>query len=200
MTVDPSKSQSKMSYATKLSQLRDPTLPPREVRRLTSELTTMLAETAIEPPSVNEIVVVVVILRSGMAMMDAFLAALPPKANVIVHHLGIFRDRKTLQPVEYYNKLPPRSGRIRHAYILDPVIATGGTAEAAIQILKDWGVEKITFVSILASNPGLDKAASSWPEGTNLVVGAVDSDLDNAGYVQPGIGDIGDRLFGTNLD
>jgi uracil phosphoribosyltransferase len=65
---------------------------------------------------------------------------------------------------------------------------------------REWGVEKITFVSILASNPGLDKVASSWPEGTNLVVGAVDSDLDSAGYVQPGIGDIGDRLFGTNLD
>ncbi|EXJ89319.1 uracil phosphoribosyltransferase [Capronia epimyces CBS 606.96] len=187
-------------YTAKLSQLRDLTLPPREVRSLTAELTTMLADIAIEPPSLTETVVVVVILRSGLAMMDAFLSKFPPEANVIVQHLGIFRDKKTLQPVEYYNKLSPRSAKIRHAYILDPVIATGGTADAAIEILREWGVERVTFVSVLASRTGVDRIASTCLESLRLVVGAVDSDLDNQGYVQPGLGDIGDRLFGTHLD
>ncbi|RMZ84537.1 hypothetical protein DV737_g1183, partial [Chaetothyriales sp. CBS 132003] len=132
MTVDIRKTL----YAAKLSQLRDPTLPSREVRTLTAELTTILADIAIEPPSPTEMIAVIVILRSGMVMMDVFLSKFPPETNIIVYHLGIFRDKKTLQPVEYYNKMSSKSPNVKHAYILDPVIATGGTADAAIQVVK----------------------------------------------------------------
>ncbi|KAK4934626.1 hypothetical protein LTR10_024157 [Elasticomyces elasticus] len=153
----------------------------------------MLADVAIEPPAPSETVAVVVILRSGIAMMDTFLSNFPPDANVMVHHLGIFRDKKTLQPVEYYNELSPRPAKVKHAYILVPVIATGGTADAAIQILKEWDVEIVTSISVLASRAGVGKVTSAWQEGSRLVVGAIDSDLDLQGYVQPELGDIGDR-------
>ncbi|OAL55160.1 PRTase-like protein [Pyrenochaeta sp. DS3sAY3a] len=186
-------------YSTLLSQLRDRTITPRKVRALVAELTTILAREAITPPAQDEQIAIIVILRSGMAMMDSFLYEVPEDAKTIVYHLGLFRDKKSLQPVEYYNKLAPKSPKISHGYILDPLLATGGTAEAAVTIAKDWGLDKITFVSIIASRDGLQKAASVWPEGTNFVVGAVDEELDEHGYVKPGLGDIGDRLYGTQL-
>lgn len=123
-------------YSKKLAQLRDRSLVPREVRSITAELSSILAGTAIEPASPTEQVAVFVVLRSGMAMSDAFLNQFPADVNTVVYHLGLFRDRKTLQPVEYYNKLGPKSPKVKHGYILDPLMATGGTAEAAISIVK----------------------------------------------------------------
>lgn len=123
-------------YSTLLSQLRDRTITPRKVRALVAELTTILAREAITPPAQDEQIAIIVILRSGMAMMDSFLYEVPEDAKTIVYHLGLFRDKKSLQPVEYYNKLAPKSPKISHGYILDPLLATGGTAEAAVTIAK----------------------------------------------------------------
>jgi uracil phosphoribosyltransferase len=98
-------------------------------------------------------------------MVDAFLALLP--SDTSIHHLGLFRDKHTLSPVEYYNKLPSpsASGRVDIAFVVDPIIATGGTAATVVAILKEWGVQKIIFTSILASSEGIERAANEWPEG-----------------------------------
>ncbi|EXJ90479.1 uracil phosphoribosyltransferase [Capronia coronata CBS 617.96] len=185
------------SASALLEQLRDRSLRSSQVRNLVGQITQILAKSVITPPSPNEQIAIIVILRSGMAMMEPFVSQLPSDTDNVIYHLGLFREKETLQPVEYYNKLPRKSPRIKHGYVLDPLIATGGTATASIQILKDWGLEKITFVSLLASNSGLDAVAGTWSEGVEFIVGAVDQGLDSKGFIQPGLGDIGDRLFGT---
>ncbi|KAI9926606.1 hypothetical protein ASPWEDRAFT_45287 [Aspergillus wentii DTO 134E9] len=182
-----------------LSQLRDQSLPPATVRRLVGNLTSTLTKYALKTPTQDEQVAVIVILRSGLAMADPFLAALPEDANTVTYHLGLFREKESLRPVEYYNKLPAKSPKIKRAYVLDPLVATGGTAKAAIEILRDWGVGHITLFSLLGSEKGIENVAGVWPEGTDIVVGAIDKELDDRGYVKPGLGDIGDRLYGTSL-
>jgi uracil phosphoribosyltransferase len=144
---------------------------------------------------------------------------------VPINHLGLFREPTTLQPVEYYNNLPysqspqspihasatttatttttttttvgTNSAAATLAILLDPVIATGGTSEAAIQTLREWGVQRVLVISVLGSEPGLRRAAEEWAEGTELWVGAVDQEVDKRGMIKPGIGDVGDRLFLT---
>ncbi|KAJ5257249.1 hypothetical protein N7478_013353 [Penicillium angulare] len=182
-----------------LSQLRDLSLTSAAVRRLVKELTANLTKHVLKTPAPDEKVAVIVVLRSGLAMADPFLAAFPDDADTATYHLGLFREKESLRPVEYYNKLPAKSPKIKRAYILDPLVATGGTAKAAIDILKDWGVEHITLFALLGSEQGLKKVAGVWPEHTDVFVGAIDKDLDDKGYVKPGVGDIGDRLFGTSL-
>ncbi|KAJ5760134.1 hypothetical protein N7520_007290 [Penicillium odoratum] len=182
-----------------LSQLRDQSISSAAVRRLVSELTASLTKHVLTPPSADEKVAVIVILRSGLAMADSFLAAFPDDADTVTYHLGLFREKESLRPIEYYNKLPAKSPKIKRAYILDPLVATGGTAKAAIDILRDWGVDHITLFALLGSEIGLQKVANVWPECTDVFVGAIDKELDDKGYVKPGLGDIGDRLFGTSL-
>lgn len=121
---------------------------------------------------------------------------------VSVHHLGLFREKISLQPVEYYNNLPHSNdpnnpSAVKLAIILDPVIATGGTAAAAIQTLREWGVERIIVLSVIGAVPGVTKAAEEWPEGTELWIGGIDESLTDGGMIKPGVGDIGDRLFLT---
>lgn len=140
--------------------------------------------------------------------------------SVSIHHLGLFREPTTLQPVEYYNNLPSqphpsssntsssspttttsstkgtRNSAAAHlAILLDPIVATGGTSAAAIQTLREWGVEKVILLSVLGTTDGLRKAAEEWPEGVEVWVAGVDSGLDEKGMIVPGLGDIGDRLF-----
>ncbi|KAJ5524943.1 hypothetical protein N7513_010062 [Penicillium frequentans] len=182
-----------------LSQLRDQSISSAAVRRLVSELTANLTKSVIKPPTPDERIAVIVILRSGLAMADSFLAAFPEDADTVTYHLGLFREKVSLRPIEYYNKLPAKSPKIKRAYILDPLVATGGTAKAAIDILRDWGVDHITLFALLGSEIGLQKVANVWPECTDVFVGAIDKELDDKGYVKPGLGDIGDRLFGTSL-
>ncbi|KAH7176787.1 uracil phosphoribosyltransferase-domain-containing protein [Dactylonectria macrodidyma] len=184
-------------FKSKLAKFRDQSLKPVEVYGLASELTKILAKDAIKPAVPGEKVAIVVVLRSGIVMSEPFTSQLPADTDLSIYHLGLFRDPSSLQPVEYYNKLPPKSPKISHAYILDPLLATGGTASAVIGILKDWGLKEVTFVSLLASKIGLEKAGEVWPESSRFVVGAVDPEVDSHGYVKPGLGDIGDRLFGT---
>jgi len=126
------------AFSSNLTQLRDQTLKPAAVRALVSKLTTILSQgvAAEDPIQADEQVAVIVILRSGLAMTEAFMQSLPEDANTVIYHIGLFREKHTLQPVEYYNKLPPKSPKVKRAFILDPLIATGGTAQAAISILK----------------------------------------------------------------
>lgn len=145
-------------------------------------------------------VCLVPILRSGLSMVDALESLLP--MSVPVHHLGMYREKSTLQPVEYYNNLPyHKAGDASHvpdvAVLVDPIIATGSTVCAAIDTLRDWGVQRIISLSVLASAGGIKRAAESWPEGVELWVGAVDPETDERGMIKPGLGDVGDRLYLT---
>jgi uracil phosphoribosyltransferase len=132
-------------------------------------------------------------------MVNALQALLPEPVSV--HHLGMYREKSTLQPVEYYNNLPYHSGSgsssAELAIIVDPIIATGSTVCAAIDTLRDWGVKRIISISVLASLDGLQRAARAWPEGVELWVGALDASTDEKGMIKPGLGDIGDRLYLT---
>lgn len=133
-------------------------------------------------------------------MLDAVESLLP--SSVPVHHLGMYREKSTLQPVEYYNNLPYHkedgSAVSELAIIVDPIIATGATICAAIDTLRDWGVPRIISISVLASEGGLRRAAESWPEGVEMWVGGVDAETDARGMIKPGLGDMGDRLFLTS--
>lgn len=131
------------------------------------------------------------------AYHDSALQTLLPY-SVTVHHLGLFREKISLQPVEYYNNLPQsRDAVSKLAIVIDPVIATGGTAVAAIQTLREWGVEQIIFIGVLGATPGVIAAAQEWPEATQMWIGGLDNALTDSGYIRPGLGDIGDRLFLT---
>ncbi|CAZ82032.1 unnamed protein product [Tuber melanosporum] len=214
-------------FISKLSRLRSASTPPKETKALVHELSLILATEALaraltaektgekdvtplgvafDVEKVTKSIALVPILRSGLGMLEAFQTLLPEPTPV--HHLGLFREKVTLQPVEYYNNLPTRADSSKDekstpcdiAIVLDPVIATGGTAEAAIQTLREWGVPKILVVSILGSVEGVTRAATeNNGEGLNVVVGAIDAGLggDNGGMIVPGVGDIGDRLFLT---
>lgn len=124
------------AFSAKLHKLRDESLNPADVRALVHDLTLIIAKDAIAAPSPDEQVATFVILRSGLAMSDAFVSQLPKASSRVIYHLGLFRERETLQPIEYYNKLGSKDPRIKRAYVLDPVIATGGTAIAVINILR----------------------------------------------------------------
>ncbi|KAL8865274.1 MAG: hypothetical protein Q9174_006973, partial [Haloplaca sp. 1 TL-2023] len=157
------------------------------------------AQETIHPP-----VALVPILRSGLGMLDALQILLPDP--VPVHHLGLFREPTTLQPVEYYNNLPyhrpssPTSAQHPDiAILLDPIIATGGTSAAAIQTLLEWGVKRVLVIAVLGSEEGLKRAAAEGGgEGkVDIFVGGCDKDVNGRGMITPGMGDIGDRLFLT---
>jgi uracil phosphoribosyltransferase len=128
---------------------------------------------------------------------------------VPVFHLGLFREPTTLSPVEYYNNLPyhrplstatgtsTNTSATELAILVDPVIATGGTCAAAIQTLREWGVQRIVVISILTAKAGLERAAGEWAEGTEVWVAGVDDTVNEKGMIKPGLGDVGDRLFLT---
>ncbi|RGB31750.1 uracil phosphoribosyltransferase [Rhizophagus diaphanus] len=133
------------------------------------------------------------ILRSGISFVNA-LQELIPTARIL--HLGIFREKISLQPVEYYNKLPSEPN-VDQVIVLEPMIATGGTAIAAVSILKDWGIKsKIKFITAVASRQGLNNLHKKHPD-VEVFVGVIDEILDDHGYIVPGLGDAGDRLFDT---
>ncbi|RMZ85543.1 hypothetical protein DV737_g550, partial [Chaetothyriales sp. CBS 132003] len=200
----------------KLSQLRSRSVSAKVTKQLVHEITLILATEALAELDVTttgtdespvgctfdvesilpQSITIVPILRSGLSMLDAVQTILP--TDVSVHHLGLFREKATLQPVEYYNNLPQSKAAVaKLAIVVDPVIATGGTSIAAIQTLREWGVERIIFLAVLTARPGLIAAADEWPEGTHIHAAGVDDSLNDAGYIKPGLGDIGDRLFLT---
>jgi len=134
------------------------------------------------------------VLRAGLGMTDALLTLFP---SASVYHLGIFREKVSLQPVEYYSKLPP-SPTVDVVFLLDPLIATGGTAVAALNMITDWGipVTKIKLLSVLSSETGLKHVQKEFPD-VEIWVAAVDPHLTVHGLISPGLGDTGDRLFNT---
>ena len=132
------------------------------------------------------------ILRAGLGMVDGVLSLVP---SAKVAHIGLYRDPETLQPVEYYCKLPPDIME-RDCFILDPMLATGGTAVAASQYLKNAGARSIKLLSILSAPPGVEKLEREHPD-VDIITCAVDMRLNDHGYIIPGLGDAGDRIFGT---
>ena len=151
-----------------------------------------------EPMTAHELgerIGLVPILRAGLGMVDAMLELMP---TAQVWHLGLFRDERTLRPVEYYNKLPD-SATVDLCLILDPMLATGGSATAAIEVLKKWGAVKpvrIKLVNLIAAPEGVEAVTTAHPD-VEIHCAALDRGLNERGYIQPGLGDAGDRQFGT---
>ena len=195
--------------AHKLTKLRFKDTEPKKFRELIREISALLMYEAtqdilndpvtIETPlmparghQLREKIGLVPILRSGLGMVEGVWELMP---SAEVWHIGLYRDEDTLQPVEYYNKLPIEP-TVSICLILDPMLATGGSAVATIDILKKWGVLKIKFVGVIASPEGIDTLHSSHPD-VPIHIAAIDDGLNDSGFILPGLGDAGDRQFGT---
>jgi len=195
--------------AHKLSLLRDKHTEPKKFRELIPEIAALLAYEAtsdlllqsvqIETPlaitkgyALHEKIGLVPILRAGLGMVEGIWSLMP---SAEVWHIGLYRDERTLNPVEYYNKLPVEP-TVSVCLILDPMLATGGSAVATTDILKRWGVNKIKFVGIIGAPEGIQAMQDKHPD-VPLYLAAVDERLNEHGYSLPGLGDAGDRQFGT---
>jgi uracil phosphoribosyltransferase len=193
----------------KLSLLRDRTTEPKKFRELVRELSWLLGyeamadlatetyqlETPLEPMDGTRLepnVGLVPVLRAGLGMVEAMLELMPMAE---VWHIGLYRDERTLKPVEYYNKLPD-AATVQVCLILDPMLATGGSSAATVDILKAWGAVRIKQVSLIAAPEGIATLTAAHPD-VEIHVGAVDRQLNERGYIMPGLGDAGDRQFGT---
>ena len=135
---------------------------------------------------------IVPVLRAGLGMVDGMLSLIPAAK---VGHIGLYRDPETLEPVEYYCKLPADCDE-REVFVVDPMLATGGSSSAAISMLKEKGVKNIRFLCIIAAPEGVRRIRESHPD-VDLYIGALDEQLNEHGYIVPGLGDAGDRIFGT---
>jgi uracil phosphoribosyltransferase len=203
------------AIAHKLGILRDAQTEPKKFREVVRELSWLLgyealADARLRPREVTtpletmtghelgERIGLVPILRAGLGMVDAMLELLP---TAQVWHLGLFRDERTLRPVEYYNKLPD-SATVDLCLILDPMLATGGSAVAAIDVLKRWGAVtpvRIKLVNLIAAPEGVRAVAEAHPD-VAIHCAALDRQLNDRGYIMPGLGDAGDRQFGTGRE
>ena len=132
------------------------------------------------------------ILRAGLGMLEGVLEMIP---TAEVWHIGLYRDERTLHPVEYYNKLPTEP-TVQLSLVLDPMLATGGSATATVDILKRWGAERIKYLGLIAAPEGIERLRGAHPD-VDIHVAAVDQRLNESGYILPGLGDAGDRQFGT---
>jgi len=194
----------------KLSVIRDKNTSVKEFREIVSEIATLMCyeatrdlpvelvdiETPVAPAKVNKIagkkMAVVPILRAGLGMVDGILSLVP---SAKVGHIGLYRDPETLEPVEYYCKMP-NDIQHRDVLIVDPMLATGGSATAAISFIKEYGCKNITLMNILAAPEGIAKVQGDHPD-VDIFVAAVDEKLNDHAYIVPGLGDAGDRIFGT---
>ena len=193
----------------KLAVLRDEKTEPKKFREVVRELSWLLGYEALADARVRPITIktpmesmqgaeladrigLVPILRAGLGMVDAMLELMP---TAQVWHLGLFRDERTLRPVEYYNRLPD-SATVDVCLILDPMLATGGSATAAIEVLKRWGAVRIKLVNLIAAPEGVAAVTAAHPD-VAIHCAALDRQLNGKGYILPGLGDAGDRQFGT---
>jgi len=192
-----------------ITRLRDRSTPPAEFRQLLHRLAALLAyeatqdlvtcETDVQTPLavttgrvLKDRVGLVPILRAGLGMVDPILDLIP---TAEVWHLGVYRDEATARPVEYYSKIPA-SQPVDVALVLDPMLATGGSACAALSTLRAWGVKRIKVLSVIAARTGLDRVLSEFPE-VSIHVCAIDPELNEHKFIVPGLGDAGDRSFNT---
>ena len=163
----------------------------RDLKLADVEIDTPICKTTVKELKGKKLAVVP-ILRAGLGMVDGMLAMIPAAK---VGHIGLYRDPETLNPVEYYCKLPADCAE-REVFVVDPMLATGGSSVAAIQMLKDKGCKKIHFMCIIAAPEGVEKMKEVHPD-VDMYIGALDEKLNDHGYIVPGLGDAGDRIFGT---
>ena len=163
----------------------------RDLKLRDVEIETPICKTTVKELSGKKLAVVP-ILRAGLGMVDGMLAMIPAAK---VGHIGLYRDPETLKPVEDYCKLPADSSE-REVFVVDPMLATGGSSIAAIQMLKDKGVKRIRCMCIIAAPEGVEAMKKAHPD-VDLYIGALDDHLNDHGYIVPGLGDAGDRIFGT---
>jgi uracil phosphoribosyltransferase len=194
----------------KLSYLRDKDTPTVHFRKLANEVTLLLTyeatkdfptetdevETPLERTEVQRIagkkVAVCPVLRAGLGMLDGVLSLV---SSARVGFIGLYRDEETLQPIEYYVKLP-ELGEERDAIVLDPMLATGRSSAAAVSAVKAAGARSVTLVCLVAAPEGIEHMQSEHPD-VRIVTAAIDRELNDRGYILPGLGDAGDRLYGT---
>jgi len=194
----------------KLSHLREESTPKKRFKELVDEIAMLMAfeatrgietedveiRTPIEDMTAQRLsgkkLVLVPILRAGLGMVEGILRLIP---SARVGHVGLYRDEETLQPVEYYFKIPDHPEH-RDFIVLDPMLATGGSASAAITFLKDRGVRHIRFMCVVAAPEGVERLTGDHPD-VPIFTAALDRELNENGYIMPGLGDAGDRLFGT---
>ncbi len=194
----------------KLSILRDETTGVKEFREVVSEVATLMCYEATRDLPIEEVEIktplavgkfkqlagkklaIVPILRAGLGMVDGILTLIP---SVKVGHIGLYRDPESLEPVEYYCKMPSDIAE-RDVIILDPMLATGGSASAAIQFIKNYDVKHIKLMNIIAAPAGIERVRRDHPD-VEIYCAAVDEKLDDHSYIIPGLGDAGDRIFGT---
>jgi uracil phosphoribosyltransferase len=195
--------------AHKLALLRDVDTEPKKFRELVREIAALLAYEATadlltQPKDthtplgvahgaeLHDKVGLIPILRAGLGMVEGVWDLMPAAE---VWHIGLYRDERTLKPVEYYNKLPIEP-TVSVCLILDPMLATGGSADATVDVLKRWGVKKIKFVGIIGAPEGIARLQAHHPD-VPIYLAAIDDRLNERGYILPGLGDAGDRQFGT---
>lgn len=194
----------------KISILRAKETPRKEFRELVDEITMFMCYEALRDLPLKEVevttpiastktkmlagddIAVVPILRAGLGMVSGLLSMVP---NAAVGHIGLYRDHKTLEPHEYYCKLPPRISE-RQTIVLDPMLATGGSAVAAIDFIKQRGGKRIKFMCMIAAPEGMKVLTEAHPD-VDVYCAHMDERLNEKGYIVPGLGDAGDRLFGT---
>jgi len=194
----------------KISKMRDVNTGSKEFREYVNEIATLMGyEVTRDLPLENvkiqtplavadakiiggKKLAIVPILRAGLGMVDGMLSLMP---NVKVGHIGLYRDHETLQPVEYYCKLPDDIEK-RDVIVVDPMLATGVSSKAAVDFIKERGVKNIKFVCIVAAPEGIKAIAEAHPD-IDIYCGIVDNCLNEHGYIMPGLGDAGDRIFGT---
>ena len=194
----------------KLSILRDENTGVKEFREIVSEIATLMCYEATRDLPLEEVEIktpittgrfniiagkklaIVPVLRAGLGMVDGILTLIP---NAKVGHIGLYRDPHTLEPVEYYCKMPTDIAE-REVIILDPMLATGGSASAAIQFIKNYDVKHIKLMNIIAAPEGIERVHKDHPD-VEIYCAALDEKLDDHGYIVPGLGDAGDRIFGT---
>ncbi len=194
----------------KLSLIRDKNTGSKEFRELVKEVSMLLAYEVTRDLQLEEVEIetpickaktkmlsgrklgIIPILRAGLGMVDGFLNLLPAAK---VGHIGLYRDPETLEPVEYYCKLPTDINE-RDLIVVDPMLATGGSAIAAVQFLKDRGATSIKLVCLIGCPEGIAAVQKAHPD-VNIYIAAIDEKLNDHAYIVPGLGDAGDRLFGT---
>ena len=194
----------------KLSILRDEKTSVKEFREIVSEIAMLMCSESTRDLPLEEVEVktpvavakchriagkklaIVPILRAGLGMVDGMVSMMP---NVKVGHIGLFRDPETLEPVKYYFKMPADISE-RDVIVVDPMLATGGSASAAITFLKEAGAQHIKLMSIIGAPEGVERMQKDHPD-VDIYVAALDDHLNEHGYIVPGLGDAGDRIFGT---